>query len=435
MIVDLVITNAQYLVTVDDENQILEDANLVIDKGVITQINPTEVPQAREVFDASGHLVMPGLINTHSHLAMSLLRGWAEGVDLEGFLKKVWVAEGAIMDRETCGLGTELAAGESLLAGVTTVLDMYFHPDANHEAAARVGLRHVGGPIFFDAPAIDGLTWEERISFARSWPTILKKIGGPEVPLYLMPHSTYTDSPEHLAEVGRLAKEIGARIHLHVSETLVENADVRSRLGQSPTALLKELGILDVPTIFGHGVHLTDDDVRIAAASGAGIAHCPGSNLKLGSGVADIKRYQDAGIPVGLGTDSCSSSNDLDLWPVLRTAAHLVALNHGPAAVDLTALVRAATIDGANAIGLESTIGSIEVGKDADLIAIDLDALHLLPIHNLLALLVYSVGRGDVSDVFVAGQHVVRARQLANVNVAELERRVNERTVALAHLR
>jgi 5-methylthioadenosine/S-adenosylhomocysteine deaminase len=199
--------------------------------------------------------------------------------------------------------------------------------------------------------------------------------------------------------------------------------------------LLKELGILDVPTIFGHGVHLTDDDVRIAAASGAGIAHCPGSNLKLGSGVADIKRYQDAGIPVGLGTDSCSSSNDLDLWPVLRTAAHLVALNHGPAAVDLTALVRAATIDGANAIGLESTIGSIEVGKDADLIAINLDALHLLPIHNLLALLVYSVGRGDVSDVFVAGQHVVRARQLANVNVAELERRVNERTVALAHLR
>jgi 5-methylthioadenosine/S-adenosylhomocysteine deaminase len=128
MSVDLVITNARYLVTVDDKNRILENATLVIDKGVITEVNPDVVPQAGEVFDASAHLIMPGLINTHSHLAMSLLRGWAEGVDLEGFLQRVWVAEGAIMDRETCALGTELAAGESLLAGATTVLDMYFHP-------------------------------------------------------------------------------------------------------------------------------------------------------------------------------------------------------------------------------------------------------------------------------------------------------------------
>ena len=435
MSVDLVIKNARYLVTVDASNRILENATLVIDRGVITEINPARVPDARQLFDASEHLVMPGLINTHSHLAMSLLRGWAEGVNLEGFLKKVWVAEGAIMDRETCALGTELAAGESLHAGVTTVLDMYFHPDATHEAAVRVGLRHVAGPIFFDFPAVDGLAWKARIDFARSWPDKLREIGGPEVPFFLMPHSTYTDSPEHLAEVAQLAKELGSRIHLHVSETQAENQDVIDRYGKSPTALLKELGVLDVPTVFGHGVHLSDHDVMLVAQAGAAVAHCPGSNFKLGSGIADIRRYQDQGIAVGLGTDGCSSSNDLDLWPVLRVAAHLIALNHGPEQVDLASLVRASTIDGARALGLNERIGSLEIGKDADLIAVDLKALHLTPIHNVLALLVYAVGRGDVSDVFVAGEQVVDSRRLTQVDVVDLQRRVARRIAALERLR
>ncbi|OIQ81092.1 5-methylthioadenosine/S-adenosylhomocysteine deaminase [mine drainage metagenome] len=365
---------------------------------------------------------------------MSLLRGWAEGVDLQGFLERVWVAEGAIMDAKTCALGTELAAGESLLAGTTTVLDMYFHPDATHEAAVGVGLRHVSGPIFFNATGIDGLEWHQRIEFARSWPSKLREIGGPEVPLYFMPHSTYTDSPEHLAEVGSLAKEMGARIHIHVSETEAENQDVANRQGQTPTSLLKQVGVLDVPTVFGHGVHLSDDDVLIASGAGAAVAHCPGSNLKLGSGIADMKRYQRAGMSVGLGTDGCSSSNDLDMWRVLRTAAHLVALTNGPANVDLVSLIRAATIDGARAIGLAHRIGSIEVGKDADLIAIDLSALHLTPVHNVPALLVYAVGRGDISDVFVAGAQVVRSRQLTRIDVADLKVRVARRVEALNRL-
>lgn len=435
MKVDLVVANARYVVTLDAGDRILNNATLVIDKGVITEINPVVVPSANRVFDASGHLVMPGLVNTHSHLAMSLLRGWAEGVNLQGFLDRVWVAEGAIMDRQTCALGTELAASESLLAGVTTVLDMYFNPDVTHEAAVQVGLRQVAGPIFFDFPALDGLVWEERIAYARSWPAHLARIGGPRIPLFLMPHSTYTDSPEHLADVAALAKELGARIHLHVSETEVENEDIANKYGKTPTALLKEVGVLDVPTVFGHGVHLSDQDVAIAAQSGASVAHCPGSNLKLGSGIADIKRYQCAGLPVGLGTDGCSSSNDLDLWPVLRTAAHLVALNHGPAAVDLASLVRAATIEGARAIGLEKEIGSIEPGKEADLIAIDLSAPHLMPVHNVLALIVYAIGRGDVSDVFVAGKQVVANRELTQVDVADLTRRVSARMGALDSLR
>ena len=193
--------------------------------------------------------------------------------------------------------------------------------------------------------------------------------------------------------------------------------------------------MLDVPTVFGHGVHLSDHDVMLVAQAGAAVAHCPGSNFKLGSGIADIRRYQDQGIAVGLGTDGCSSSNDLDLWPVLRVAAHLIALNHGPEQVDLASLVRASTIDGARALGLNERIGSLEIGKDADLIAVDLTALHLTPIHNVLALLVYAVGRGDVSDVFVAGEQVVDSRRLTQVDVVDLQRRVARRIAALERLR
>ena len=434
---NLIIHNAKYLLTVNDSNEILRGATVVIRDGAIESINPAVEPTdvEFELFDASGHLIMPGLINTHTHLAMSLLRGWAEGVNLDGFLERVWAAEGAIMNRETCALGTELGAGEALLGGTTTTLDMYLHPDATHRAAVKVGLRHVAGPIFFDFPGLDGLEWSERIEFARRWPNVHLEIGGAQTPLFFMPHSVYTDSAEHLSEVAGLAKEFGARIHLHVSETEAENAVSEKNHGKTPTELLRDIGILDAPTTFGHGVHLSDSDIAIVNSSKASVAHCPGSNLKLGSGVADINKYLAAGLTVGLGTDGCSSSNDLDMWAVMRLAAHLVALKHSPAEVDLTKIIRAATIEGARAVGLSEVVGSIEIGKEADLIAIDLGALHLTPVHNVAALLVFAAGRSDVSDVWVAGQRVVRDRSLMNVDEADLRHRVESRMSALDSLR
>jgi 5-methylthioadenosine/S-adenosylhomocysteine deaminase len=434
---NVIIKNVKYLVTVNGNNEILEGATLVIKSGVIAEINPSVIPVDVDfdTFDASGHLIMPGLINTHTHLAMSLLRGWAEGVDLDGFLKRVWAAEGAIMDKETCALGTELGAGEALLSGTTTALDMYLNPDATHRAAVAVGLRHVAGPIFFDFPGLDGLEWNERIAFARTWPSILGAIGGPSIPIFFMPHSVYTDSAEHLTEVAMLAKEYGARIHLHVSETVAENAMSLKMHGKTPTEVVRDTGILDVPTTYGHGVHLSESDIEITAAHGGSVAHCPGSNLKLGNGAADIKKYREAGISVGLGTDGCSSSNDLDMWSVLRLAAHLVAFNHSPAEVDLVSILRCATIEGARTVGLAESVGSIEVGKDADLIAIDLSTLHLTPVHNVLALLVFAVGRSDVSDVWVQGKRVVKNRSLVNINEGELRQRVLARMHALDSLK
>ena len=431
---DLLIKNARYAVTSNQGDEILEGSSIGIKDGKIAFIGK-DSPEAKEIYDATDRLISPGFINSHTHLGMSLLRGWAEGVNLQGFLERVWAAEGAIMDEATCELGTELGALEALLSGTTTTMDMYLNPVATHRGAVRVGLRHIAGPIFFDFPGLDGLQWEQRIERAYQWPADLAKIGGPFIPTYLMPHSTYTDSPQNLTQVAAIAKELKARVHLHVSETEAENADVQSRYSKSPTEVCRDTGILDVPTIFGHGVHLSDSDMAIAASKGASVGHCPGSNLKLGSGLARFNDLRKAGIAVGLGTDSCSSSNDLDMFSVMRMAAHVVALRQSPAEVDLTAIVRAATIEAAKAVGLDDRVGSIEIGKEADLIALDLHAAHLTPVHDVNALLVFAAGRGDITDVWVAGEKVVENRVSTKVDLTDLINRVNERVKALEPLK
>jgi 5-methylthioadenosine/S-adenosylhomocysteine deaminase len=431
---DLLIFNARYLLTSNDQNEILENVSIGVTGGKISYIGEEKLA-AKVTYDADGKLIAPGFINSHTHLGMSLLRGWAEGVNLQGFLERVWAAEGAIMDEATCELGTELGALEALLSGTTTTMDMYLNPAATHRGAVRVGLRHIAGPIFFDFPGLDGLEWPERIERARKWKDELANIGGPYIPTYLMPHSTYTDSPENLAQVAEIAKELNARIHLHVSETEAENKDVAERYGKTPTEVCRDTGILDVPTIFGHGVHLSDSDMVIAASKGTSVGHCPGSNLKLGSGLARFNDLRKAGITVGLGTDSCSSSNDLDMFSVMRMAAHVVALRQSPADVDLVAIVRAATIEAARAVGLADRVGSIEIGKEADLIALDLRAAHLTPVHDLLALLVFAAGRGDVTDVWVAGEQVVADRTSTKINLSDLIDRVNTRVQVLAPLK
>jgi len=431
---DLLIKNARYAVTSNHGDEILESASIGIKDGKIAYIGK-DSPEAKEIYDATDRLISPGFINSHTHLGMSLLRGWAEGVNLQGFLERVWAAEGAIMDEATCELGTELGALEALLSGTTTTMDMYLNPVATHRGAVRVGLRHIAGPIFFDFPGLDGLQWEQRIERAYQWPAELAKIGGPFIPIYLMPHSTYTDSPENLTQVAAIAKELKARVHLHVSETEAENADVQSRYSKSPTEVCRDTGILDVPTIFGHGVHLSDSDMAIAASKGTSVGHCPGSNIKLGSGLARFNDLRKAGIAVGLGTDSCSSSNDLDMFSVMRMAAHVVALRQSPADVDLTAIVRAATIEAAKAVGLDDRVGSIEIGKEADLIALDLHAAHLTPVHDVNALLVFAAGRGDVTDVWVAGEKVVENRVSTKVDLTDLIKRVNQRVKALEPLK
>ncbi|GAA4409238.1 hypothetical protein GCM10023168_27740 [Fodinibacter luteus] len=513
----VVITNATYLVTVDEHDRVLTDATITIDDGRITAITTREagqpgagrplagppVPEAVAtpaggrgpepeaepgsagrppagsggstgvrtageradglrpppepgaaggdvegapadvvVIDARGKLVMPGLVNLHTHLPMTLLRGLAEDVDLQGFLTRVWAAEGAVMDPETVELGATLGALESLLGGCTTQLDMYFHHEAAHRGAVAAGSRHVIGPVFFDGPGPDGLAWAERLAAMRAWPGLLDEIGGPAVPVAAMPHATYTCRPEGFADVVGTLRELLAEgdrpgiLTTHVSENEAENAGIRERYDATPTELLARSGWVepDLPLVVGHGVHLTAGDRDVLAASGAAVGHCPGSNLKLASGALAWETVRASGVRLGLGTDGCSSSNDLDMWRAMRQAALLARLTSGrPDVASAHDVLRAATIEGARALGLGDELGSVEVGKRADLVLLDLAAPHLTPVHDVAALLVFAAGRGDVTDVLVDGEPVVRDRRSTRVDTADLLARARARgDVALA---
>jgi 5-methylthioadenosine/S-adenosylhomocysteine deaminase len=432
---DFVIDNASFLITCDSTNSVFKNYSIGINGKTIAAIAPSGEINGTRRYDAQGKIVAPGLINTHTHLAMTLLRGWAEGVNLQGFLERVWAAEGAIMDGATAKLGTTLGALEALLGGTTTALDMYLFPESTHRGAVEVGLRHIGGPIFFDFPGLDGMQWNERIDFAKKWPAILTEIGGPAVPSFLMPHATYTCSPEHLAEIAEIARETASSIHIHASENENENKEVQEKYGKTPTQILDISGVLGRHTVYGHGVHLTEGDISTLVSRSGAVAHCPGSNLKLASGVADITTYRDRGVKVGLGTDGCSSSNDLDMWSVMRLAAHLISHTEGPERVSASEIFRMATIEGARALGIDQSTGSLEVGKSADIIAIDTNAPHLIPIHNLFAQLIFAAGRDDVCDVWVDGEQVIENRRSTRIDFSVLRRDVEERMNALASLK
>lgn len=416
----LLVTNARFVLTVDEQSQVLHNSSIAVVDGRIAEIGSADDMAARwtadQTIDASHALVMPGLVNLHTHTPMTLLRGVAENVDLQGFLERVWAEEARIMDPEGTYIGARLGALEALLAGTTTALDMYFHPAAAHKGAVEVGLRHIIGPVFFDFPGPDGLEWSQRMHLAHAWPNVVAEIGGPYVPLALMPHCPLTVNPEHLAELTQWARESGSIITTHTSENLAENRDTIAAHGERPTALLQSSGMLALKPVLAHGVQLSDEDQHLIARAGASVAHCPGSNLKLASGAADIVRYRNEGITVGLGTDGCSSSNDLDMFSVMRLSANLARLvRENPAAIGAAEIVRAATIDGARALGMDDRIGSLEPGKEADFIVLNLESPHLIPVHDPHTAVVFSAGRSDVQHVVVAGEVVIRDRQPTRV--------------------
>jgi 5-methylthioadenosine/S-adenosylhomocysteine deaminase len=417
---DLVLNRADFALMRDEHGAFTRDTSIAIADGQIVAIGD-DMPAADRVIDARNHLVMPGLVNLHTHLAMTLLRGVAEDVDLQGFLEKVWAEEARVMNPHGVYVGTRLGALEALLSGTTTALDMYFHPAAAHKGAVEVGLRHVGGPVFFSFAGPDNLTWGERIALAQTWPSELEKMGGPYVPPALMPHAPFTVGIELLTELAQLAKKQGALVHTHASENEKENSDTIEITGQRPVPALATAGVLDLAPVLGHGVMLDAHDQSEVARTNTAIAHNPGSNLKLASGAADIVAYRNQKIRVGIGTDGCSSSNDLDMFQAMRLAANLARLvRRDPAAISAREIVQAATVEGAKALRLDGRIGTLEVGKEADLIAIDLAQPHLVPMHDPYTGVVFSAGRGDVRHVVVAGVPVVLDRRPTLVQAADV---------------
>ncbi len=419
------------VVTCDNASSVLKSASVAIEDGRIAAVSavPLDARPGDVMIDALGGIVLPGLVNAHTHLAMTLLRGVADGTDLDTFLARLLPIEGALVNAEVVAVGTELAGIELLRSGCTTALDMYFFPHAAQAAAERVGLGVRTGPVFIEFPGPDNLIWPARLAWSRRYLEDRDPVAR-----WVCPHSTYLLSEAQLRDVAALAEETGARIHVHAAETKDEMAQVAERHGgRSPVEVLARVGLLHDRTVLAHAVHVTDADIERIAAAGAHVSHNPASNAKLASGLAPVRKMLDGGVNVALGTDGASSANDLDLWMAARLASFLPSIMHSdPGEVSAADVVRMATINGARALGLGTTHGSIEVGKAADVIVLDARAAAITPSYDPLSTLAYATSRAEVSHVFVAGNHVVDRGRVMTVptdlhdRVAVLAARVTE---------
>ncbi|MBI9046315.1 MAG: amidohydrolase [Anaerolineaceae bacterium] len=420
--VDILIVNG-LVVTMDLDQRIIRDGAVAISGTQIKAIGSTKELETRfiaqEVINAAGHAVMPGLINAHSHIPSVLFRGLVEDLPLYDWLDEMWKAEKKCISSSSIKAASQLGFLEMIQCGITTSLDMYWFPEISAEVAKEVGFRFMGGPVYLetDAPP-DNIPMEERSARGRAF---LQEYQDDSLIIpCVLPHSTYTVSPKYLCEARALADEFGVVYHTHASESAGEVADILQRYGKTPINHLEELGLLDNKTVLAHTVHLTDQEIELLAERGVISVHNPISNLKLGSGIARVPEMQQAGIPILLGTDGPQSSNDFNLWLTMRLTAILHKGAHeDPSLIPTTSVVRMVTSGAAEALGLNNLIGSLEIGKRADLILIDLKKPHLVPLHDIYAQLIYSVGREDVSSVVINGRLIMNDRQMLTMDVEE----------------
>ena len=412
----IAIVNAQ-IVTVDKNSSIIENGSLVVGAdGTIRAIAPGNIAHnATEVIDARGAIVMPGLINSHTHLGMTLFRGLGDDMSLEDFLARLMPAEVKVLNYAAVHAGTELAALESLLGGITTSLDMYYLPDAALEVANSSLMRIQTGPNFLETDGPEPLKFADRLSWAKKWLAAPRDSAGSTG--WVAPHSTYLLDEKQLCTLAELASEFEARIHVHAAETVGEMQLVANRHGgRTPIQVLADTKLLR-RSVLAHGVHLSDDDIALIASNSATVVHCPASNFKLASGVARILDLQRAGVNIALGTDGPASGNDLDLWIAIRLAGYMQkTVAKDPSVLPAVDLVRMATINGAKALQLDHIIGSLEVGKRADLIVLDADSPSLTPSFEPHTTIATCVTRADVRHVLVDGQIVVRDRECLTID-------------------
>jgi 5-methylthioadenosine/S-adenosylhomocysteine deaminase len=412
----------RWLVPVEPAGVVLEEHALAVDGGRIVEVLPAEFArqafQPRELLELPQHAVMPGLVNAHTHSAMSLLRGMADDLPLMDWLQNhIWPAEGANLSYAFCADGVRLAAAEMIRGGTTCFNDMYFFPDATAAVAGEIGMRASVGLIVFDFPTAWAQNWEEYIHRGLEVHDRLR--GDPLVTALFAPHAPYTVSDAPLRRVRELATELGIGIQMHLHETAGEVEGGIQSGGKRPWQRLRELDLLGQDFIAVHMTQLTEGEIAEAARLGLSVAHCPESNLKLASGFCPVAKLLAAGVNVAIGTDGAASNNDLDLLGELRTAALLAKGVSGDASVlPAEAAIRMATLAGAKALGLEAQIGSLVKGKAADFIAVDLNRPATQPVYKVLSQLVYAAGRDQVSDVYVAGRALLRNGKLMTLDEA-----------------
>jgi 5-methylthioadenosine/S-adenosylhomocysteine deaminase len=372
-------------------------------------------PDLREI-DGRGKVLMPGLVNTHTHAAMTLARNFADDMPLMTWLKEhIWPFE-AHLGADDIAVGARLGMAEMLLGGTTTLVDMYWHEAAVGRAAIETGIRAVLCPCF-----IDGVRMAE---FERDLEvTVALTTGYDRLSVRVAPHAVYSCSAENLRRGMELARQHNIGLHIHLSETLDEQRMVRERHGGTPTKYLRDLGFFELPTIAAHCVWVSDSDIDILRTCGVTVAHNPQSNMKLASGAAPIANMLAAGVNVSLGTDGASSNNDLDMWDEMRTASLLGKLTAGdPAVMPAYEILKMATVGGARAIGMTGHLGVIAEGALADLIILDIEKPHFYPHNDIVAALVYCAKSSDVDTVFVDGRTVVSGGRMVGYDMEELYR-------------
>lgn len=421
----------RWCVPVDSAATIYEDYAVAVSDDRIVDILPLDA--AREAFQPSvfverpGHVLIPGLINAHTHAAMTLFRGLADDMPLETWLRDgIWPAEKRWASAEMVRDGTELAIAEMLKAGITCFSDQYFFPEIVAETAVDLHMRAVVGTPVVDFPTAwaDGTT-----EYLNKGAELVhdRYADHPLVSTCFAPHSTYALSDESMTALRVLADQLDVPIQMHLHETAAEVADAIQKTGKRPLQRLAELGMLNASLLAVHAVHVTPGEVEQMANAGVSIAHCPRSNLKLASGIAPVADFIAAGITVGIGTDGAASNNVLDILAELRTAALLAKVSTSDAsALSAMEALQLATISAARALRRDHEIGSIEAGKWADLTCVDLMRCNSQPVYDPVSQLVYTARADQVTDVWVAGRHQVDNGHLTGIDTESLFRRSSE---------
>ena len=431
-LVDLIV-KGDYVVTMDAAATVHENAAIAIDEGVIVAIGPAADIEAAypavATLSGENRIVMPGLVNGHSHAAMTLLRGVADDLALMDWLNNyIFPAEVEFVDAEFVRIGTELACWEMIRGGTTTFVDMYYYPDTIAEVVEQCGMRALISATVIDQRSPDAEGADDSIAkgsgFIERWKGKNSRI----TPIF-GPHANYTLDAEQLKATREAAMELGVPISIHLSESPFEVQYSKDTYGTTSIELFESIGFFEGPTIAAHVVWPTEAEIPILADRKVGVIHNPTSNMKIASGIAPITDMLAAGVRVGIGTDGAASNNDLDLWEEMRLAALLQKVDQmNPEVLSATTVLGMATSGGATAIGLGDTIGSLETGKRADLIQVAFDDVHHVPTYDVISHLVYVTDEQDVASVVVDGEVLMQEREFLTIDTA----RVAEEARALA---
>lgn len=430
----LLIKNADWINTQNEKREVLRNASILVRDGVIKEVGKTSVGSADVEIDAKGKIALPGLINTHTHLSMTLFRGFADDMLLQDWLqKKIWPLEAKHTD-ETCYFGALLGSAEMIMSGTTSFVDMYFHMEHVAEAVAEAGLR--GFLSYGVIDLFDQAKARKEQDSTRKFFDYVQALGNPRIRFALGPHAPYTCSAETLLWAKEFAEKNGAILHIHIAETRREQADFQKQHGMRVVEYLDKIGALSENMLAAHCVWLTKSEVGLLAKAGVSVAHCPVSNMKLASGgVAPLPEMFEAGMAVGLGTDGPSSNNTLDMFETMKVCALLhKAHRWDPTVLNAQKVLDLATIEGARALGVQKEIGSIEAGKRADIILLNGRAPNMIPIHGkdtVISDLVYSASSANVDTTIVDGNVLMQNREIKSLNVDEVLSRTQELALRL----